>query len=147
MVIEVHAPHRAPLHDQKISLCVVCIPPERRTIDLTFFHPIIDLERYTNDILFALSAQSDEGEINDYFQQDSTSAHRVHNSMKLLRKVLETVTFKRSLTPRLPCLAPPRFFSGEPLRQRALRAVHSNSARCIYKGGYTLVTLPSTVTP
>jgi hypothetical protein len=111
VVIEVRAPHRAPLHDQKISGYVVCISPERRIIDLTFFHPIIDLGRYTNDILFALSAQSDEGEI-DYFHQDGTSAHRVRNSMKLLQKVLETV--KGGLAPRPPCLASPRFFSGEP---------------------------------
>lgn len=96
------------------SVCVVCISPERRIIDLTFSHPIIDLERCTNDILFALSAQSDEGKINDYFQQDGTSAHRVRNSMKLQRKFLETVTFKGGLAPRPPCLAPPRFFLGEP---------------------------------
>lgn len=53
------------LYTTRSSVCVVCISPERRIIDPTFFRPIIDLERYTNDILFALSAQSDEGEIND----------------------------------------------------------------------------------
>ena len=92
---------------------MVCISPERRSIDL-FFHPIIDLDRYTNDILFALSAQSDEDEINDYFQLDGMSAHRVHNSVKLLRMFLETITSKGDLAPKPPCLTPLRFFSGEP---------------------------------
>jgi len=91
-------------------VCVVCISPERRIINPTFFHPVIDLERYTTDILFALSAQLDEGEIHYYFQQDGSSAHRVRNSMKHLRKVLEAVTFKGGLAPRPPCLSSPHFF-------------------------------------
>jgi hypothetical protein len=63
------------LYTTRRSVCVVSISPERRSIDLTFFHPVIDLERYTNDILFALIARSDEGEMNCYFQQDGTSSH------------------------------------------------------------------------
>jgi hypothetical protein len=113
VVIKVHAPHRAPLHDRKISVCGLYFPGEENHWS-DFFPSNNRLERYTNDILFARSAQSDEGEINDYFQQDGTSAHRVRNSMKLLRKFLKTVTFKGGLAPWPPCLAPPLFFSGEP---------------------------------
>ena len=89
VVINVHAPHRPPLHDQMVSVCVVCISAERRIINPTFFYPLIDLERYTTDILFALSAQLDEGEINYYFQQDGSCAHRVRNSTA----VSSTTTF------------------------------------------------------
>lgn len=67
------------LYTGRRSVCVVCISPERRIINPTFSHP--DLERYTTDILFALNAQSDEGEINYCFQQDGTNAHRVRNSI------------------------------------------------------------------
>lgn len=90
------------LYTTRRSECGVCISPERRIIDLTFFfpHPIIVLERYTDSILFALSAQSDEGEINEYFQQNGTIAHIVWNSMKLLRKFFRDSYVYRGFGPK-----------------------------------------------
>jgi hypothetical protein len=46
-----------------VCVCVCVVFPRKGIIDPTFFHPIIDLERYLKDILFALSAQSFEDEI------------------------------------------------------------------------------------
>jgi hypothetical protein len=93
-----HAVVEELLHSDKIGIWVVI--SRRCIIGPIFFTEAIDSERYCLQIFFPFISWLNEVEINiAFFQQDYTTSHTAHHSMKLLEDVFGEQLISRGIWP------------------------------------------------